>query len=388
MQNPKIVIAVLFITGLLISGYQCASTELTSARLYIQQKNYERALEVLQEDVSKNPKSDEGYFLLGVVYGEMNDMNKMVESFDKSLSISGKFTKEISEYRISHWSTYFNRGVSDYKKGTETENIDSSKIYFNSSIENYKTAIMLEPDSVNNYRNIAYAYLTAGDLDASIDPLKKLIELEKPEDGYQYLGEIYSTLGANKMIEYQNTKNTQDSIDAINYFNLGISVLNEGKQKFPANADISASLTQSYIGAGRIDEALQEARVSVAADPQNKDYKYNYGVLLLNTNEFAEAENQFLQALEIDPEFENANYNLAVTYVKWGAEINRVAEEKGVMTEEDIEKYQKALPYLEGVVEADPENVQMWELIGKVYTVLGMTEDAEKAFGKADALRE
>ena len=388
MQNPKIVIAVLFITGLLISGYQCASTELTSARLYIQQKNYERALEVLQEDVSKNPKSDEGYFLLGVVYGEMNDMNKMVESFDKSLSISGKFTKEISEYRISHWSTYFNRGVSDYKKGTETENIDSSKIYFNSSIENYKTAIMLEPDSANNYRNIAYAYLTAGDLDASVDPLKKLIELEKPEDGYQYLGEIYSTLGANKMIEYQNTKNTQDSIDAINYFNLGISVLNEGKQKFPANADISASLTQSYIGAGRIDEALQEARVSVAADPQNKDYKYNYGVLLLNTNEFAEAENQFLQALEIDPEFENANYNLAVTYVKWGAEINRVAEEKGVMTEEDIEKYQKALPYLEGVVEADPENVQMWELIGKVYTVLGMTEDAEKAFGKADALRE
>ena len=388
MQNSKIVIAALFITGLLISGYQCASTELTSARLYIQQKNYVRALEVLQEDVSKNPKSDEGYFLLGVVYGEMNDMNKMVESFDKSLSISGKFTKEISEYRISHWSTYFNRGVSDYKKGTETENIDSAKIYFNSSIENYKTAIMLEPDSANNYRNIAYAYLTAGDLDASIDPLKKLIELEKPEDGYQYLGEIYSTLGANKMIEYQNTKNTQDSIDAINYFNLGISVLNEGKQKFPANADISASLTQSYIGAGRIDEALQEARVSVAADPQNKDYKYNYGVLLLNTNEFAEAENQFLQALEIDPEFENANYNLAVTYVKWGAEINRVAEEKGVMTEEDIEKYQKALPYLEGVVEADPENIQMWELIGKVYTVLGMTEDAEKAFSKADALRE
>ena len=388
MQNPKIVIAVLFITGLLISGYQCASTELTSARLYIQQKNYVRALEVLQEDVSKNPKSDEGYFLLGVVYGEMNDMNKMVESFDKSLSISGKFSKEISEYRISHWSTYFNRGVSDYKKGTETENIDSAKIYFNSSIENYKTAIMLEPDSANNYRNIAYAYLTAGDLDASVDPLKKLIELEKPEDGYQYLGEIYSTLGANKMIEYQNTKTIQDSIDAINYFNLGISVLNEGKQKFPANADISASLTQSYIGAGRIDEALQEARVSVAADPQNKDYKYNYGVLLLNTNEFPEAENQFLQALEIDPEFENANYNLAVTYVKWGAEINRVAEEKGVMTEEDIEKYQKALPYLEGVVEADPENVQMWELIGKVYTVLGMTEDAEKAFGKADALRE
>jgi len=388
MQNSKIFIAALFITGLLISGYQCSSTELTSARLYIQQKNYDKALEVLQEDVAKNPKSDEGYFLMGVVYGEKDDMKKLVDSFDKSLAISGKFAKEIGEYRVSHWSTYFNRGVSDYKKGTETENIDSSKIYLNSSVENYKTAVMLAPDTANNYRNMAYAYLTAGDLNSAVDPLKKLIEHEKPEDGYQYLGEVYSTLGANKMVDYQSTKNTQDSVDAIANYNLGISVLTEGKQKYPANPDISASLTQSYIGAGRIDEALQEAKVSVAADPLNKDYKYNYGVLLLNTNEFAEAETQFVQALEIDPGFENANYNLAVTYVKWGAEINRIAEEKGVMSEEDKEKYQKALPYLEKVVEKDPDNMQIWELLGKVYTVLGMTEKAENAFSRADALRD
>jgi cytochrome c-type biogenesis protein CcmH/NrfG len=31
--------------------------------------------------------------------------------------------------------------------------------------------------------------------------------------------------------------------------------------------------------------------------------------------------------------------------------------------------------------------VAIWELLGKVYSVLGMTEDANNAFKKADELR-
>ena len=77
-------------------GFQCSSTELTSARLYIQQKNFDRALEVLQDEVTKNPKSDEGYFLLGHVYGETGEMENMIDAYDKSMGISNKFSKEIT----------------------------------------------------------------------------------------------------------------------------------------------------------------------------------------------------------------------------------------------------------------------------------------------------
>jgi len=53
-------IVLVVIVGMLSTAFQCSSTELTSAKLYIQQKNYDKALDVLQKEVAKNPKSDEG----------------------------------------------------------------------------------------------------------------------------------------------------------------------------------------------------------------------------------------------------------------------------------------------------------------------------------------
>ncbi|HEY7751007.1 MAG TPA: tetratricopeptide repeat protein, partial [Ignavibacteriaceae bacterium] len=296
MQNSKLVIAVLLLIGLFVTGYQCSSTELTSARLYIQQKNYDKAIEVLNQDIAKNPKSDEGYFLLGVAYGEKENMPMLVESFDKSLSISNKFAKEIGEYKASYWSNYFNRAVNDYKKGTGTEDDDSVHIYLDNAIENYNTAILLAPDTADNYRNLAYVYLTILEYENAVEPLEKLVKLDKSNDGYQYLGEVYYTLGSTKMGDYKTSSNAQDSVEAITLFNKAITVLTEGKNLYPENSQISATLTQSYIGAGRIDEALKEAEVSVKSDPSNKDYKYNYGVLLLNMERFAEAETQFKDA--------------------------------------------------------------------------------------------
>jgi Tfp pilus assembly protein PilF len=70
-----------------------------------------------------------------------------------------------------------------------------------------------------------------------------------------------------------------------------------------------------------------------------------------------------------------------------GNRYNKKAEEDGVISEEYKQKYQSALPYLEKVVETDPENIQILELLGKVYTVLGMNDKAEEMFNKADALR-
>ncbi|MCW9064714.1 MAG: tetratricopeptide repeat protein, partial [Ignavibacteriaceae bacterium] len=141
------------------------------------------------------------------------------------------------------------------------------------------------------------------------------------------------------------------------------------------------------IEADKIDIAISSAEKLVEKDPLNKAYRYNYGVLLLNVEKYAEAETQLLKAIEIDPDYENAIYNLGVTYVKWGTAINKDAEKQGLITEDYKKKYEAALPYLEKVVEVDPTNIAIWELLGKVYSVLGMNDDANNAFKKADELR-
>ena len=98
-------IILLLSIGLSFSAFQCSSTELTSAKLYIQQNNFEKAIESLQKDVDKNPQSDEGYYLLGYVQGEMGDITSMLENFDKSAAISDKFEKNIIGFSNNDFTT-------------------------------------------------------------------------------------------------------------------------------------------------------------------------------------------------------------------------------------------------------------------------------------------
>jgi tetratricopeptide (TPR) repeat protein len=387
MKNSKLLVLGMLFLGIMFLGFQCASTELTSAKLYIQQKNWDKAIETLNTEVTKNPKSDEGYFLLGTVYSEQDNIDKMMESFGKSLAISNKFEKNIEEYKAFQWANNFNRGVSLFQRGNKVTDEDSSKMYFDMAIDAYNNAIMLEPDSGETYRNLAFVYLTTGKTEESVEPLKKLVEIEQAEEGYQYLGEVYYTLGANIMNDFKSSANAQDSVKAMDYFDKSIVTLEEGLTKYPENSEMQVARTSAYIGAGRIAEAIDASKILVDNEPNNKIYRYNYGVLLLNAERYPEAETQLLEALKIDPEYENAIYNIGVTYVKWGTAMNKEAEQKGTISEDYKKKYEAALPYMEKVVEKDATNVAIWELLGKVYSVLGMTDDANNAFKKADELR-
>ena len=387
MRKSNLLIIVSLFIGLVLSGFQCSSTELTSARLYIQQKNFEKAIDVLHKDVQKNPKSDEGWYLMGYTYGEMGKIDSLVIAFDKSLAISNKFAKEISESRKFHWANKFNNGVNLFQRGNKTTNEDSAKIFYDKSVDAFEDAKMLEPDSADNYKNLAFVYLSSGRNEKAIEPLQKLIDLNQEVDGYRYLGDIYFSMGTGKSSSYAMSGNAQDSIDAAAYYNKSIAVLEEGTKLYPDDGDMLRTLSAAYIEVDKVDIALSSFKSLVDREPENKTYRYNYGVLLLQTEDFPGAEAQFQKALEIDPEYDNAAYNLGVTYVSWGKHLKKLEEETEEYNDEDIEKFKKALPYIERISETEPDDAQVWELLGQVYSILGMSDKAVDAFNKADQLR-
>lgn len=389
MQIKNYFPVLIFFIGLVFSGYQCSSTELTSARLYIQQKNWDKAIESLQKEVQKNPQSDEGYYWLGVVYGEKERYSEMMDAYNKSLAISKKFSENISTSKKFHWANLFNRGVAFYQRGNKTESQDSIKLLYDKSIESFSQAIAIEPDSADTYKNLAFVYMSAQKYDQAISPLEKLIEKEQSLDGYKFLSEILYFKGNEYKNKYDESKVVSDSLEAMKYFDRTIAVAEEGRKKYPDDSELLVTLSNAYIAANKIDIAIEAFKAGIEKEPQNQYYHYNYGVLLLGKNDFQGAEEQFKAALEIDPEYYNASYNLAVTYVKWGAYINKLADERGDLNNKEYkEKYQQALPYLEKVVQNKKEDVALWELLGKVYSVLGMQKDAENAFNKADELRK
>ena len=172
-------------------------------------------------------------------------------------------------------------------------------------------------------------------------------------------------------------------------FNKAIKVLEAGKKAYPNDSNILLELSNSYIGAQKSDVAINAFKEGVKRQPGNKYYHYNYGVLLLNSKKYSEAIEQFKAAEKIDPNYENALYNLGVVYVQWGDEIMKSDEDKDKNLKSDKYKikYEAALPYLERVIQLNSKDASIWETLGKVYTRLGKTNDAENAFNKADSLR-
>ena len=389
MNRPKLLtIAVLFL-GLAITGFQCASTELTSAKLYIQQKNYDRALASLRKEVEKNPKSDEGYYLLGLVSGEQGDYPTLIDSYAKSLAISNLYAKDIDQSKIYFWAQSFNQGVALFQKGNSTTDKDSMKILYDKSINAFKTATELEPDSVDAFKNLAFVYLSAQEYDNAIAPLQLLIDKQKSVDGYKYLGEIYYNKAVTFKTKYATSHDVKDSVQEMSYYDKAISVLLEGRKLYPNNPDLLLYLSNSYIGAHKIDVAIDAFKAGVEQDPNNKYYRYNYGVLLLGNKDYQDAETQFKKAIEIDPNYQNAIYNIAVTYVKWASDIQKELDAKNdTSTAPFKDKYVKALPYLEKVASMKSDDPNMWELLGKVYATLGYEKKATDAMDKADKLRK
>ncbi|MDP4194401.1 MAG: tetratricopeptide repeat protein [Bacteroidota bacterium] len=371
-------------------AFQCSSTEMTSAKLYIQQKNYAKAKEALMKEIQKNPNSDEGYYMLGYLYGEEGDFAKMADNYNKSLSISKKFAKNIEDSRKYYWMNAFNKGVNYFNKATKAKAEDSVKTFYTQAIKAFKEAIAVEPDSADTYKNLAFASIQAGRQDDAIEPLENLLKIKKSADGYKILGQIYNTKGSSLMTSYKssNPKIPEDSVKAMDYYNKAIVALEDGRKAFPDDPDILLHLSNALISANKLDVAMETFKAGVEKDPKNQFYRYNYGTLLLQAGKYEEAIDQFTKAIEIDPKYHSAVFNLAVAYVKWGTSLREAADKAGKDDPEYKNKYKDALPWLKKAVEIKPDDALSWDTLAKVYAVLGMNKESQDAYTQADKLRK
>lgn len=390
MSKSKYLVVLAIMASFSFFGYQCSSTEMTSAKLYIQQKNYDKAIESINKEIQKNPNSDEGYFFLGTVYYEKQMYKEMVDSFDKSLAISKKYEKDVANYKKNTYITMVNRGADYYQKAAKSKSEDTVKIFLGKSGDAFSNALYIQPDSVALYKNVLLVHSILGDVDKLEGQSRELFNKKQTSMSYQFLGSVLYVKAKKSLEAYKTNKNPQDSINAMTVYSENITLLKDGFSKFPENGEILTSLSNSYIDANRVTEAISVFEEGVKQDPKNEKYRFNYGTLLLNSNKFEEAVKQFEEAVKLKPKYQSAIYNLAVAYVKWGTQINKENEDKTGNIDNTLykKKYEAALPYLQEYVTIDTKNAAIYELIGKVYTVLGNKEEAKKAFEMADSLRK
>lgn len=168
------------------------------------------------------------------------------------------------------------------------------------------------------------------------------------------------------------------------------------------NAMFSQNLLYYYVTNKKTAEAERMATEIITKSPDSKMAWYMKGCVELNLkNDYAEARKCFEKALAIDPNFVDANSNMAASYINEayqkrlsgvykfiGTNRSYTQKEKPAYEKElaDFKSfYEKALPYLEKVRELAPDQPRIWaSSLQQCYYNLGQTDKAKEM----DALLE
>ena len=394
MKYYSLLVVILFtLVGLTVTGFQCGSADVTSAKLYIQHEEWDKAEASLTKEVAKNPANAEAWFLLGQTRMKKLNFSGMMEAFNNSLKTSKEFEKNISDNKKYVWGLTLNQGVGFYNKYVSAvkENgqtpKDSARMFLDQAIASYDTAIVVNPDSAVTYQNLAIAYHLNGNFDQEISAMKEAVKRKPADDEYASIINAYIKKGDAASDRNNKQEATED-------YNNALSYLNEGRKFDPSNQEFLTNMIDLYIKTNRTSEAMPYMYEVIAKDPSNKVFHFNLGVLLMqgnNVDSLKKAVDQFDAALQIDGKYEPALINIAVCNIKIGDNLRQKVINSGAQGNSDksyIAYFKKAAGYYQQLTILKPDEPKYFDALATAYANADMGKEAQKASDKAEALRK
>ncbi len=319
--------------AVLASFWGCQSAEMTSAKVYIQQKEYDQALIQLKKEIQKNPTNAEAYFLAGQLYGEMDSLDKMVEMFNKAEELDTSYKSEIEKWRRSKSAEAFNKGLKAWKRKKDLDeslkwtymaikidstnvnayknlgflyqqkqmkfeqegNKDSAQYYIDKRIEIYRKAHFMDPEDEELAAILAALYTAENMPDSAISILKPYIGKAKSAKVYSAAADAYDQLGdTEKALEMLTHMEKLDPNDPGVLFDIGVR----------------------YYNMKKYDKAAEYFDKVLALNPDDANALNNKGLALFNAGKLDEAEKVFVELVKKKPD--NPDYwgALAVTWAK------------------------------------------------------------------------
>ncbi len=384
--SPFIIIT-LVVAFLALTGFQCGSAELTTAKLAMQQQQWDKAEQSLLKEVAKNDKNEEAWFYLGQVRWEMKKYLDANEAFTKALGISDAHKNEIINYRMNLWSTSINEGVVHFNNGR------TNASEYDVAVQKFTTAVQVNPDSASGHYYLGLGLIAKEEYPRAEASLQTALKL-KPD-----YPEASDRLGTLYLIMADAAREKKDEAGARMVMEKAVVIYEGAHKNNPNNAEYILSLIDLYEKLGQSDKAMVLTRDAVASDPENRTFRYVYGVYLLKQDKFGESIEQLekVTASGTDDQMnKDATYNLGVAYLNWGVKMKEEEERAADAaakakkpfkeTKAFKEKLAAAVPHLEKSALLRENDATLWQYLGRLYANLNMVDKMKAAFDKADKI--
>lgn len=341
----------------------------TDAFNYLRKGKLDEALKKIEPTISDPTTMNEAktWFYRGNIYLQIhmselpqyknldpNALSKAYESYQKMLELDTKkefYTEGIQNLLVISEQLY-NEGVKEFQ---------ATK--YNEALANFEQAAQVAQSygSVDTLAifNAGLSAENAQNTDKAIQYYNKAVELNYKQPL------IYSSL-ANLYLMKKDTT-------------MAFEIMKQGRQKYPDEFALLITETNLYLGAGETEKAMANLQQAVKTDPLNPTIHYAVGASYDQMGNKQEAEKAYLKAIELKPDYFEANYNLGALYVNQAAEIQNEANKLklndpnyDVMKKQADDILSKSLPYLEKATVLDPKDRSTLLALKEIYTRLSM----------------
>lgn len=364
---------ILFMVAILSSGLMFAQNKnVVSAFNYLKKGKLDKAKEAIDPAIedAKTMSEAKTWFYYGNIYLSIqltdeeqymnldpNPLDKAYDAYLKSLDLDEReqYTKDVKDRIQVCAEQYFNMGVNAYNDQTYIKAAEA----FAKSAEVKQTLGVVDSSAIFYAAQSAYFGEAFKEAEAYF---KSLIEMKYLEPSiFRMLSDVYKQQG--------------DTVKAI-------KTINEGRLIYPSDYNLIVDAANIYLATGQNQEALDVLNLAIEQDATNATLFFAAGTIYDKMKMIDEAAEMYKGAIEVDPEYFDANYNLGALYYNEAAEK---ITEAGNLPLNESEKYdaymnegkkmmEKALPYLEKADAIQPADAITLQTLKEIYTRLNMLD--------------
>jgi tetratricopeptide (TPR) repeat protein len=289
---------------------------------------------------------------------QKKDWEKMNQSFDRALTIDPnkkilgqeKTVKEfVTMARTQFWVEMFNRGGEEYNEYIAAP-MDEKDAALKKAIATYEVSARIKPDEAQSYIMLSTCNHNAGNTDKSENYILKAVKLS-PNDAKANL-----TAGRIFMQKQE--------------FETALPYVKKAVELEPSNTKSIRNLAQIYYDTGQLEESIQTYEIAIDKETDREvkaDLYFNLGILYNRVGDLEEAEYNFINALDENPDDIEAVMGMAQVF-------------------ETAEKWRKAEKFYRELIAIDPDNPDHYRGMSRVLLQQGEPDESLRYLEKAKRL--
>jgi tetratricopeptide (TPR) repeat protein len=265
-----------------------------------------------------------------------------------------------------------------------------AKASFNKVLEDPKKEFVSDIESFLNFRSNMYFNMGIKSYETRNFELATQLFVGALEVK-SFLNEKYPDAEVNAQLCLSRTV---DSLLKVKSFDKALELANVVNEVVPQNIDILILLVNIYLQKGDVIGSQKYLNEALALDPNNKQLYYVLGTAYMDLDENEKADIALSKSLEIDPAYNDAQYQLGAHLYNWAAEMKK---EAGQLPENDasyeplMEKatamQYRSLELLEKYIAVNPLDKTVLEILRSTYSKLGNNEKASEYKNRIEALK-